>query len=515
MHHLQNVPLQNHLLTIQSEVGHATDFLARVPKTLKLPRGFYNVGLLEMRCFQVGSTLSDEDSGVDGQQTKPEDVPTVNEPPPPLFPGIQPPTTTPHQFVYNKVDMLMTLQINFNSAMTKSNVPVQLGVFYVSATEALVRISITHKDVNKYVVISKPFALALGFRRRCFYLGKYWGESIITNDNLSLLVDKGIYTVDIVEFPYRDSRIGLDRKYTELLPVTKAASIAMKTFLPDMVTSINANGYNLSLTITQWNKVQLQFNSVNRSDEFIRLPDDLAQLLGFNVQKTFPVGTYEADTAINDKTFNVLTQRKYVIEMGRYHTLPIFMKEPSSDSYVDVVSEINESFPTATYDELLPQFQVKDGKMFVTNISDDVILKLPVAVNRYFGLQEDAEFTSSTVYTVREEIIEQERVLEEKQTEGEVVTDTTKPSGIAENVLILVDLIENQGFLNRLVPVLQQTVWDLKGDHVAEKRPVVYLPLCCEDVTFVRVTLVDEFLQQINLPANYITRLQLHFKSTI
>ena len=192
MHHLETFPLQSHLVTLHSEKGQASNFMARLPKTLKLPRGYYNVGLLEMRCFQVDIPESEKEVETKVEET-PQPAQVPQQPPPPLFPGIQTPTVETKGFLYTQVDEIVSLQINFNRAMADAKAPIQLAAFYISATEAVACVRITHTDVNKYIVLSEDLALALGFRRRCFYLGRYMGESVITKDNLSLLVNRAVY----------------------------------------------------------------------------------------------------------------------------------------------------------------------------------------------------------------------------------------------------------------------------------------------------------------------------------
>ena len=495
MEHVNHTPLQNFVVTVQNEKGQqASDFLAQLPKTFKLPRGLYNVGLVEFSCIKTDSTTSLADSS---SELKPSDQKTT------LFTDLVDPVVTRKQYMHKKTDHLIEFQSNFNRAMIDSTVPIQIGFYFINATQAVTLLRITHTDVNTYVILPEPIAHVLGFRRRCFYLGRYMAETVINSTSLSSLNDKAVYTTEIVQFPYRGSRIFLDRKYKELVRVARADGASFEDFIKDMTNEINNYGYDLALTKLEDDKLQLEFKSVNRPDEYIILPDELATVFGFTTIRQFQVGNYISDVDVNINLFDQIPQKKLLIEMARYHSLPIFMKEPSQAAdYESVLQEINESFAKAEYDDLLPRFQLADGKIFATGIPNDVIIKLPIAVNRYFGISDDAEFKNGIKFVVQSDIVNKEERLDQ----GE-----PRP----RDVLVLLDVIENQVYTSRLAPILDKLRWDINSSVTLEKRSVVYLPVWAQELNFLRVTLVDGLLRNINLPPNYVTTLRLHFKPVL
>ena len=83
-----------------------------------------------------------------------------------------------------------------------------------------------------------------------------------------------------------------------------------------------------------------------------------------------------------------------------------------------------------------------------------------------------------------------------------------------QELLVLINIVENQIYGNRLAPVLVHSPWDFKSDLYVQKSSVAYLPLNCTDVSEIRVTLLNEKLEEIILN-NFSVVLRLHFKPRI
>jgi len=496
--HLRGAP-PSHVVTVTSDDDNCANFLSRLPQPLDLDYGMYEVGLLDFRLFQRGSSNS-----------SPADLPLGDAQGTKLFPNLVPPQVDHFKYQYHNKSSILEFIGDFNAQTTAANYPVKIVGYFISKTDLICEIKVTTLDVNEHIVLPPQIAKTLGFRRRCVYLGSFMGEYPVTNDNLKNLQDKVIYNLELVKYPYKDNLINLDRMYTELVSIAFRMQ-EYREFINKMVEDIRKYGYRLTINFLENGLTEIKYESVNTQDEYVIFPSKLTQCLGFTIQK-FNVGTHTSSVPFDSQKFQKFKQfEKFVFEFRRYHTIPLAMDEPSSTDIPTILTTINSTFGKWNYDELRPEFTISDGKIAIANIDPGIRIRLPKILNKFLGIDENAEFNSANHFVLGTNIIEEEKEIEFKETDVEVpVVVPPEPDG-DKDILILVDIIQNQMYANKMCPILQQIVWDGKSNIHVSFRSVLYVSLNSEHISFIRVQLRDQYLREIRAD-NFSAILRLHFK---
>ena len=520
----------SHLVTLISEKDQAGNFIAWLPQPLHLARGFYDVGVLELRCFKVPSatalapiapvkapegTCSDQGENMECEESPQPGTSSISRilavEEPLLFPGIAPPEIGYVQFVYRKQASLMEFSMEFAAAMDKGSYPVRLGFDYVTDDEAIANWrSLSSAPSDMYYVIPEELAYVTGFTRRFFSSGEFNGERTVTEQELKLLEDGELYSLETVKYPYKLNLISVNRRYKDLVRVRfehKTIDDFLK-YIKERAATVNCV---VQLDMLEDGRIKLTYTPAKEED-YLKMPAKLLDILGFVKTDTFTSGEYISEFSYSEEQFAKLVPvHEFVLEIGRYIETLQPMSEPSKHDYHNVVTTLNDSFIEWNYDDFEPEFVLDDGSIFVNNIPQHVYITLPAPVCEFFGIDSNTKFTHSTRIPVGEAIRSIQMKEQDDQNQREnVITLPPQPTS-AQEVLLLLDIVMNQNFANRLAPVVQHCRWDINSDLVLHAQPVLYLPLCCEHLNCIRVMLTDAYLVPLNLQ-EYVTILRLHFK---
>jgi len=203
-----------------------------------------------------------------------------------------------------------------------------------------------------------------------------------------------------------------------------------------------------------------------------------------------------------------------LFELGKFQEIKIPLYEPGAKTYVDVLNAINKSFEEWKFDESRPKFYVKDGKIYMHDMTDDIDdirVKLPDAIAKYFGFHPDTVFVDQRGFDVSSNIVNEERRLIEQTQHVNTASDMPIEYDNRQ-LVILLDILENQIYGEIMAPILAQIPWDLKSDIRFKDESVVYLPLNSNVLSYIRVQLTNEQLATISSLTGYTSVIKLHFR---
>ena len=253
-------PLKSHTITVHSAGQNPADFLAELPNSINLPRSLYEIGLVECRIFKQNAVAEESD-----EENTPAAASTQ-----PFFPNIQPPTKTHLQYIYETQDDIVSFMVHINEACERSNFPMEINAQYPGKN--LVIFVMTVKcPIGHYLVLPDEITNVFGFERRFYSPGTFLSENIVMDDVLTYMQDRESYDFQTVEFPYDKNLIEIERRCGEMITIFKEEETYQK-FVSDVAEEISRLGYELTLELDKAEHVKLTFKSVNRPDEYIRLP---------------------------------------------------------------------------------------------------------------------------------------------------------------------------------------------------------------------------------------------------
>ena len=522
---------QNYLVTLYSEKDQAGSFISWLPQPLFLPKGFYDVGLIDLRCYKVPSPSQPPQAAPEGICTSAEDpncddqgeeagtstlLSAAGGDATPLFLGLREPVVESKQYIYDEQVDLMGLGLHVSEKLLEvgdndPSFPMKLGFDYLDVDQAVAKWETTSVANNEAeYVIPEDLAAATGFRRRIFRSGAYTGERLVTSRELIRLGNLESYAFSTITYPYTENLITIHRLYKELVR-TKFNYDDIESFLRHIEERVKEKDCDLKFEKLSDRKIKMTFTPTN-AQEYLSLADTLRYLLGFPKTDRFMAGEHVSRFAFRAQAFSKLKKgENMLIEVGKIRQYKIPLEEPAAYDIPSVIQTLDESFAKWEFENLSPRFKIEDGAMFVENIPDDVSLTLPTAIYTHFGVEEGATFSRGIRHAVGQKIKETEQRQEDYENQREeIITLPTQPTNEQE-VLILLDIVENQQVGNRLAPVIQHCQWDINTSLVFRAKPVLFLGLNCEQVSSIRVSLTDAYLKPFQLPG-YAKILRLYFK---
>ena len=190
------------------------------------------------------------------------------------------------------------------------------------------------------------------------------------------------------------------------------------------------------------------------------------------------------------------------------------MQEPQSLEFDAVVATVNSAFETWRYPRYDVVFKYADGFLTVEDIPDSTSIEFPKAVNEYFGFSEGSKFTNNTRLRLKDELI---KTAEEEKEDEETGTSEIPPAGRGNYILVTSNFTAQQLLNDRYFPALRVIdLQEYENDRLPFRlnfNPVVFVPLCCEELSSLRVQFVDEFNRPVKFQENSLIAVQLHFKS--
>ena len=496
-------PHPSHVLTLHNDLqqNDCGDFTFTLPQPLHVPRTCYEVGLMDFKLFSSSPSTSETPLNIQPA----EQATTVQAS---LFTNAASPVITSLPYIYHPKENVMQLYKSISDDLKALNYPLEFRVEFVKPGMAIFNL-IVETDENEYVLLPQQVADTFGFRRRLFSKGRYNSEYIVPWTQVNGWRDLKTYDMKTATFAASDNLITMKRKCPSMVYTWYEYGDTIKQFLDRLCEGAQRIGTNITLDLTD-DKITMKYEASNKN-ETIKLPDTIADLLHIGTKTTFTPGTYAAEDPYDTTIFSELRNGEaFVIEVFKTLEVQIPMDEPSDYSYPEVLNTINSAFTEYNFDNLHPQFVVQDGQIMMI-CEDYVQVKLPSGVCRYFGIPEEHYFNVAAPMPVNEAIQMAELILIELQqphmAESKVPVDRN-----ARELLVLIDIIENQAYGNRMVPVLDQISWDYKSAIKAARDPVVYMPLNCDVLSNVRVTLTNEILQILPFLRSHQAVLKLHFR---
>ena len=139
-------------------------------------------------------------------------------------------------------------------------------------------------------------------------------------------------------------------------------------------------------------------------------------------------------------------------------------------------------------------------------------VQLPKAINKQLGLDEDFVFVID--YEHQSKQTNQVESFERPESEPEIETEVVQIERIAKQLLVTCSAVKNQYFGDRQYPILR--ILDLSQEYIKQTQstfsPILYVPLESDDITQVRIRLLDEFGRLLNFGNNPV-QLTLHFRA--
>ena len=509
-----NLPHQNVVVTLHNDpdTQDNPDFVYTLPRPIEVPRGCYDVGLLDFRIFKpVDDSHISAPVPPQVEPTPPD--PNIYHPPYPFFTNAVDPTTTYTEFSYEKQTDILGLMDYMTNALSTSGYPLELRAEITDDDRAVFDF-IVNTEENQYILLPEAIAEAFGFRRRVFAKGRYASEFPVSiSTTISGLNARQTYDLQTITFTNDDDNLIIfNRHCAENTVIWHDKDESIETFLSKIVNAAKALNYDVEFELSEDTcTLKFETNSKNTS-KYIKLPVILCDLLHFNNKNKFGPGAHVSEWDYDKQTWaNLKNKQRFIIEFGQLQEIKIPMKNPSGTSYPEVLRAINKALSELDYDDARPEFKVKDGHIIMEYEDDDIAIKLPPVISTYFNIPTSTFFVKTSRYPVRDIVREEEikfNMLHElRSTKSRIPVEQDQ-----RYATILIDIIENQPYGNQMVPVLDQFPWDFKSDMSYKKNSVIYLPLNCDVVSQIRVSLTNEVLQLNPSIKEYNSILRLHFR---
>ena len=150
-----------------------------------------------------------------------------------------------------------------------------------------------------------------------------------------------------------------------------------------------------------------------------------------------------------------------------------------------------------------------DGDKCTTQMTADDSVKLPSSINRQLGLADDFVFTLDYKHENKQEI-----AFEQPDSEPVIEMESVQIERISKQLIVTCSAVKNQYFGECQYPVLR--ILNLPQEYINQTQitfsPILYVPLESDDITQVRVRLLDEFGRLLNFGNNPV-QLTLHFRA--
>ncbi|CAG7817122.1 unnamed protein product, partial [Allacma fusca] len=343
----------------------------------------------------------------------------------PLFPDYKNPIIAEYPIRKQSNETLYEFTEKYNLSVGKL-INVLIAQTYVDeeAKKFVPTLYVKNQDTASWVLFSNAFASLFGFNRRSFSEGVYVGSTVIDQSIFDRYTNDTDFSVRIFKRngDYTRNFIMLDQQFSSLFTFHKNPKEKFKSFFTRLTTVLGTRGLNVVFSFDKENKCTMIVSlPSSRPVNYITLPKELVDCLGFNNDRFYFGTKYTSDTAFNSTAFdNIIPLTNFFI-IARYYSLQLLaMKEPKSQSIADVFTELNSTFIDQHHDQFPIKFSYDDGEIILNEIPIDVSIQLPADLRNYFGLPSDAEFKANTRFPARKMIVEQEEEIEwEEEHEGD------------------------------------------------------------------------------------------------
>jgi hypothetical protein len=465
------------------KLNTSTNFITELPNELKLPKDVYEVGVTTLH-------YTPSEPKIEAKEEKKKAV----IPKGPLFPNLKPPTEVTSTLKKSNKQLTLFLS-DVNIQLENEKMPVVFS-FYPLEDSVIVTIVMNSPVTRQYLVIPDDLATLLGFNRNRFPYGKIPAVTPVTNASFENVPMGTEYIIKLVTYKDTQNLIGIHMPFETILPFQRQNSQGDEdpnVYLKRLCEKMMLYYQNFSMKIGPDKKTTFTFEDVISTKSFCVVPQKLLDCIGF-IHDTFTAGTHKSDFEFNlDKYKEIADISELDFRFQTYADFPIEMNEPINLEIDNVLTEINGSFESNLFGNTEVQFVIANGDIYIQSvITEKMSVKLPKAVNKYLGIDENQEFFCNTKVKVGSDIQEQE---EEKEIEEEEIEDKVPADAKPTKLLILSDIVQNQLYGHHVLPILQDV--DLSKDYKNETRidfnPVIYLPLSRQHLRQIHINLVDEF----------------------
>ena len=255
----------------------------------------------------------------------------------------------------------------------------------------------------------------------------------------------------------------------------------------------------------------INFTGRNPNEQVI-LPEILARGLGFTTN-VFSPGEHTSTNEANSELFADIANGseldfKFIIP----YNFDIPMDEPDDRELSSIVSEINRALVRFG----IPMALAASGDDIEPRMKPSDTIQLPPKINQFLKL--DASFViNSTRRSIKQTPVPEapEEPVFERSDELTVaeVLNIVQVRVRPKLMLVSCSAASNQFFGNQQYPLLR--VLDLSEEYIRETHstfsPILYVPVQTDNISQVRIQLLDEYGNLLNLGKNPV-RLTLHFK---
>jgi len=511
-----------------------SDFINRLPESLGIvDRENYECGLVDIRYTPIeyappppapASTPSTSSTSVQEPQPKRGRMePVVRQPSldnSPIFPGM----------VYEEPQVLELIKENVSAERLIAKIqdllrPIGAQIerkTYEQQPIMTAAINYQPPDPNTVLIFPVEIANALGFTQPSFVAGKTHSYTPVDDAKLEEIpaTTNLIFFVQPIPPNYKENLMTVNTTAQYILEFVMKFSDRHNniiSFLTQLRTKFTTNVHipvKIGFMVSDdeesiQGKSYIEFNG--KENEELVIPEAIAKTLGFTTNIIVP-GKHNSPNDVNVQEFQKVddgTVLHFKIKTKLQYKFP--MDEPGSRRLDAIMDSVNFSFYTLG----LPISFNVDGDKATSQMKIGDSVQLPKAINTQLGLGEDFVFQADYEHQSKQtNQINQEESFERPDIEPEVVTESVQIERIAKQLIVTCSAVKHQYFGDRQYQLLR--VLDLPREYINQTHmtfsPILYVPLESDDITQVRVRLLDEFGRLLNFDNNPV-QITLHFRA--
>jgi len=497
--------------------NHPSDFINRLSESVGIiDRENYECGLVDIRYKPV-------------DHVPPPPSSSTPEPPPKrgrMEPVVRPQETGPlfPNMIYDDIQILEMKKENVSAERLIAEIqtllrPIGAQIERQSYEEQVIMtaaINFQPADPNTILIFPQEISQALGFSQNSFLAGKTHSYTPVDDSKMDAipLNTELLFFLQTIPKNYKENIMTINTSSHYILTFTLDFSKGQDnivTFLTQLRAKFTENVHipvNIGFRLTPdlesiQGKSFIEFKG--KENEQLVLPEAIAKALGFTTNIITP-GEHNSPNNVNVQEFqNIIdgTELHFKIRNTIQYNFPV--DEPVNRRLDAIMDSVNMGFITLG----LPiRFNVNGDKVTSQmKIGDSV--QLPKAINRQLGLEDNFIFVLDYEHQDN-----QEELFERPESEPELETEVVQIERIAKQLIVTCSAVKNQYFGDRQYPILR--ILDLSQEYIKQTQsifsPILYVPLESDDITQVRIRLLDEFGRLLNFGNNPV-QLTLHFRA--
>ena len=496
-----------------------SDFINRLPEAVGiLDRDNYECGLVDIRYTPVEATPPPAPSSSPEPPPKRGRMDTTATSKPvekgPFFPGLK--LEDPEELHIVKGNVSAERYISdIQDLLRPINAQIERQS-YEKEDIWTATINYAPANVNQILIFPEEISKALGFNQTSFLPGRTHSyepvdnaklDEIPSEEQLTFLIPhfhqdytQNIMTVNTTSQYIQKFKLEFGKKHNNI--VTFLTQLRA-SFTQDRHIPVNIGFRATEDTNSIHGKSLIQFTG--KENEELVIPVELAKTLGFTTN-IFTRGDHNSPNDVDVEEFHRIpdeTDLYFKIKNKLEYKFPL--EEPDDRKLDAIMASVNMGLVVLG---LTIKFDV-DGDKCTTQMTADDSVKLPSSINRQLGLADDFVFTLDYKHENKQEI-----AFEQPDSEPVIEMESVQIERISKQLIVTCSAVKNQYFGESQYPVLR--ILNLPQEYINQTQitfsPILYVPLESDDITQVRVRLLDEFGRLLNFGNNPV-QLTLHFRA--